>query len=314
MMPSRSRHQINLGRHHYVSFHFIQRYMWYGYYRYRPLRFVIQELHITVITFLTGPSHISNHQTKIKQVFLFKILFRRHKEKKKFDLHHKRRERLFLTMASSRFHQAVVFLLAALASVGSTDAFVAPKQQLQQQQSSTRANTELYGNTKTPPPLPEVKEISYGEESRQYRRTVFTHDDWIKFRSPNRFTRNLFSIPSSGVYKNLGKEVVATTLVATFVCVWNNVAGGYTDFQGVKHGALIATQASLLMGLPLAPFTLSSPSLGLLLGKWHIFMSLFCEANWILPTVFFFFFLFSVPREPVVQTLGRSSQKLGNEH
>ena len=169
-------------------------------------------------------------------------------------------------MPSSRFREAV-FLLAALASVGSTDAFVAPQQQ--QQKSSTRVNTELYGNTKTPPPLAEeVKAISYGEESRQYRRTVFTHDDWVKLRSPDRFVRNLISIPSSGVYKNLAKEVLATTLVATFVCVWNNAFGGYTDFQGVKHGALVASQASLLIGLPLTPFTLSSPSLGLLLGKW----------------------------------------------
>jgi putative membrane protein len=168
-------------------------------------------------------------------------------------------------MPSSRFRQAV-FLLAALAStVGSTDAFVAPQQQ--QQQCRTRVNTELYGNTKTPPPLPEVQAISYGEESRQYRRTVFTHEDWVKFRAPNRFIGNLGSIRSSGVYKNLGKEVVATTLVATFVCVWNNVFGGYTDFEGVKHGALIATQTPLLIGLPLTPFTLSSPSLGLLLGK-----------------------------------------------
>jgi putative membrane protein len=174
-------------------------------------------------------------------------------------------QKTFSTMPTSRFRQAV-FLLAALASVGSTNAFVAPQQQ--QLNSSPRVNTELYGNTKIPPPLPNEKAISYGEESRQYRRTVFTHDEWVKFRSPDRFIRNLVSIPSSGVYKNLGKEVMATTLVATFVCVWNNVFGGYTDFQGVKHGALIATQASSLIGLPLTPFTLSSPSLGLLLGKW----------------------------------------------
>ena len=169
-------------------------------------------------------------------------------------------------MPSSLFRQ-VVFLLAALASVGRMEAFVAPQQQ--QKKSRNRVNTELYGNTKTPPPLPPTKEISYGEESRQYRRTVYTHDDWVKHRSPDRFIRNLVTIPSSGVYTNLGKEVLATTLVATSVCVWNNVFGGYTDLEGVKHaGALVAGQAPLLIGIPMAPFTLSSPSLGLLLGKW----------------------------------------------
>ena len=169
-------------------------------------------------------------------------------------------------MPSSLFRQ-VVFLLAALASVGRTEAFVAPQQQ--QKKSRNRVNTELYGNTKTPPPLPPTKDISYGEESRQYRRTVYTHDDWVKHRSPDRFIRNLVTIPSSGVYTNLGKEVLATTLVATSVCVWNNVFGGYTDLEGVKHaGALVVGQAPLLIGIPMAPFTLSSPSLGLLLGKW----------------------------------------------
>jgi putative membrane protein len=167
-------------------------------------------------------------------------------------------------MPSSRFREAV-FLLAALASVGSTDAFVAPQQQ--QQKSSTRVNTELYGNTKTPPPFPPTKDISYGEESRQYRRTVYTHDDWVKHRSPDRFIRNLAAITSSGVYKNLANEVAATTGIATFICLYNAITGGVTDFEGVKHAALIQSVWAPVVGLPLAPFTLSSPSLGLLLGQ-----------------------------------------------
>ena len=68
---------------------------------------------------------------------------------------------------------------------------------------------------------------------------------------------------SSGVYKNLGREVTATTAVAAFVCLWNCLAGGYTDFEGVKHAA-VASGVPLL-GLPLAAFSLTSPSLGLLL-------------------------------------------------
>jgi len=107
--------------------------------------------------------------------------------------------------------------------------------------------------------------ISYGEESRKYRRTSFTHDDWVKHRWPDRFWRNLRTFFSSGVYKNLTSEVLATSLIAIFVWLWNIAAGGYVDFQGIKHDALIADITQLV--LPLAPFTLSSPSLGLLLGK-----------------------------------------------
>jgi putative membrane protein len=161
---------------------------------------------------------------------------------------------------SSRLSLALVFLLA-LAS--GTDAFVKPSRGLSQ----SRVNTERYGNTKSPPPLPPIRNISYGEESRQYRRTVYTHDDWVKHRSSNRFTRNLATITSSGVYKNLFNKVAAATSIATFICVYNAITGGFIGFDGVKHAALIQSAWAPLLGLPLAPFTLSSPSLGLLLGQ-----------------------------------------------
>jgi hypothetical protein len=180
---------------------------------------------------------------------------------------HKKKNTL-LTMPSSRFRQAV-FLLAALTSVGSTDAFVAPQKQQKQQVSSRVADTELYGNTKTPPSFPSSKDVPYGEASRQYRRTVYTHDDWVKHRSPDRFIRNLALITSSGVYKNLANEVAATTSLATLICLYNAITGGVTDFEGVKHAALIQSSLAPVIGLPLAPFTLSSPSLGLLLGQSH---------------------------------------------
>jgi putative membrane protein len=161
---------------------------------------------------------------------------------------------------SSRLSLALVFLLA-LAS--GTDAFVKPSGGVSQ----SRVNTELYGNTKSPPPLPPIQDISYGEASRPFRRTVYTHDDWVKHRNPDRFVRNLAAITSSGVYKNLYNEVAATTSIATFICVYNAITGGFTDFDGVKHAALIQNVWAPLLGLPLAPFTLSSPSLGLLLGQ-----------------------------------------------
>lgn len=158
----------------------------------------------------------------------------------------------------ARFNSAIIIALTALVSISQGSAF-APTS------TSSRVETLLYGNTKLPPAIPMPKATSYGEESRKYRRTVFTHDDWVKHRSPDRFIRNLSSIWASGVYKNLANEVIATTSVATFVVLYNMMVGGYTDFGGVPHEAPI--QGLLQVGLPLAPFTLSSPSLGLLLGK-----------------------------------------------
>ena len=114
--------------------------------------------------------------------------------------------------------------------------------------------------------MPEIKDISYGEESRQYRRTVFTHDDWRKFRSPDRFIYYIKSFFTSGIYKNVGREVGATTTVAALVCLYNAVVGGFTGIDGVQHSALVSNAILPMVGLPLTPFTLSSPSLGLLLG------------------------------------------------
>ena len=151
-------------------------------------------------------------------------------------------------------------IVAALASGAS--AFTKPAGS-----SEGRFSTEVYRQTKEPPPLPEIRDISYGEESRKYRRTVYTHDDWIKHRSPDRFARNLQAITSSGVYKSVAKEVVATTTVAAAIVGYNCIVGGYTDFEGIKHTALVSNHLVPVFALPLAPFTLSSPSLGLLLGK-----------------------------------------------
>jgi hypothetical protein len=112
---------------------------------------------------------------------------------------------------------------------------------------------------------------SYGEESRKYRRTVYTHEDWVKHRSSNRFFRNLLSFANSGIYKSLFKEVVATTSVAALIVAWNMLFGEYQDFQSVTHNGPFHDSVIPILALPLAPFTLSSPSLGLLLGKSYVF-------------------------------------------
>ena len=125
------------------------------------------------------------------------------------------------------------------------------------------------------PPTPNiVLQETYGEGSRKYRRTVYTHNEWVKHRSSDRFIRNLSSMISSGVYKSLAKEVLATAGIATFLVIWNGLTGGYTDLDGVQHEAIVKFLPMLT--LPLTPFTLLSPSLGLLLvfrtnssyGRW----------------------------------------------
>jgi len=150
-------------------------------------------------------------------------------------------------------------LIASLVAVAS--GFVTPSRL-----AATQISTKLHGNTKVAPDLmPPIKNISYGEDSRQYRRTVYTHDDWRKHRRTDRFIYYLRSLTSSGIYKSLGREVTATTAVAMFLCIYNALVGGYTDFEGVQHGAVITDSLLPLLGLPMTPFTLSSPSLGLLL-------------------------------------------------
>ena len=128
------------------------------------------------------------------------------------------------------------------------------------------ASSKITSSLDMGPPKPDiVLQETYGEGSRKYRRTVYTHNEWVKHRSSDRFIRNLSSVFDSGVYKSLAKEVLATTGVASFLLLWNALTGGYTDLSGVQHEAIIDFLPTLT--LPLTPFTLLSPSLGLLLGK-----------------------------------------------
>lgn len=114
--------------------------------------------------------------------------------------------------------------------------------------------------------LKTLTNIPSGEGQRYYRRTVYSHDDWERHRKQDRFVVYLAAIFKSGVYKNLSGEVTLATFIATFVCVWNIIVGGYTDLSGVAHDALIQSSLFPKIGLPMAAFTLTSPALGLLLG------------------------------------------------
>ena len=99
---------------------------------------------------------------------------------------------------------------------------------------------------------------NYGEVSRAYRRTIYTHEDWKRHRDPSRFFKRALTIFRSGIYWNIRLPVKFVTSVSMFVVLWN------TLFKGFQ------------LSLPLQPFTLSSASLGLLLvfrtntgyGRW----------------------------------------------
>ena len=108
----------------------------------------------------------------------------------------------------------------------------------------------------------ELGRVPYGESSRKYRRTVYTHDDWIKHRSPDRTFTNIKSVFFSGIVRQLSKEILLMSIVATFCVVWNEVvATGNSE-------ALLGSVSSMSLphlSLPLLPFQLSAPSLGLLL-------------------------------------------------
>jgi hypothetical protein len=116
---------------------------------------------------------------------------------------------------------------------------------------ASKAPTEysLYGLSE------DVKHISYGENSRQYRRTVYTHDDWVRHRRSGRFAHNLKTMWTSGVYKSLFNQVLATTGMATLAVLWNALVP--RCFRKLPN-----------LSLPMTPFTLLAPSLGLLLGTY----------------------------------------------
>lgn len=127
----------------------------------------------------------------------------------------------------------VTTLLLLLTWLTLTNAFIVPSSS----PSSLRIpSTELNivisgqddGNTQV-----KVKKLTYGEESRVYRRTVYTSDDWVRHRDPDRFFRNLISLLDSGIVVQLFKEVSAVMLIAFFAVLWNAVAvDGFDDFDG----------------------------------------------------------------------------------
>jgi predicted membrane chloride channel (bestrophin family) len=109
----------------------------------------------------------------------------------------------------------------------------------------------------------------YAEESRQYRRTVYMHDEWVKHRSSTRFIRNLQTLSESGVGRALGTELGFITATAVFCVGINMVVHGYQDFSGIAHPSPLADLAFIRdikqLSLPAFVFSIGMPALSLLL-------------------------------------------------
>jgi ion channel-forming bestrophin family protein len=150
---------------------------------------------------------------------------------------------------------------------------------------SRRSNTEISSssnnsnsnnnNQRSKPPsttsrLKTAVNIPPGEAQRQFRRTIYTHDDWKKHRNQNRFVVYLAAMWKSGMYKNLCQEVLLTASSAALVVYYNAVVGGYTGFpigggMSSSYPALIQSDFFPVITLPLSVFYLTSPALSLLL-------------------------------------------------
>jgi hypothetical protein len=143
----------------------------------------------------------------------------------------------FITMASTFVPPVAA---ASAATVVSTPPPAPPVQQQQQQQQSppplpliADSSPTLSASSPTisitiplalrPPKIGKAKNIEYGERSRTYRRTVYSHEDWVRHRSPDRFVRNIASIGNSGIYKVRTCSMTSTTTTTMYVCSNNNI-------------------------------------------------------------------------------------------
>ncbi len=97
------------------------------------------------------------------------------------------------------------------------------------------------------------------ENSRELRRTVFTDEDWVKFRSSDRIFQNIRTTFNSILIQGLWLEIAAVTATALLV-----YGSNYAIMAGMFEPGIPATEDSLIF-LPALPFQLSSSALGLLL-------------------------------------------------
>lgn len=92
------------------------------------------------------------------------------------------------------------------------------------------------------------------EETRRLRRTVFTAADWKKHRSSSRYFSELSNMHRSKVLRGLIKQALMVSLCSSIIVMYNVIVE-----------MCILPWKLPMMTFPSLPFTLTSPSLGLLL-------------------------------------------------
>lgn len=92
------------------------------------------------------------------------------------------------------------------------------------------------------------------EQSRKLRRTIFTHHDWKRHRSPNRYFHELLKMPRSQVLRGLTKQALGVALVSAVIVIYN-----------VLMEMKLLNWPLPLMTVPFLPLSITSSSLGLLL-------------------------------------------------
>ena len=112
---------------------------------------------------------------------------------------------------------------------------------------------------------PAITVQAYSEQSRQFRRTVYSHESWVKHRSTDRFFNNFASTLDSGVVRSLYTEITIVTAIAAFAVVTNMAITGYDDLANVHHAAPFPIPTIKDLSLPAMPFTIAMPALSLLL-------------------------------------------------
>jgi len=162
----------------------------------------------------------------------------------------------------------IMRVLALLVLVSSTSGTGAPK-------SSLLMRHAALPRPRAPAPCAEQRGIrlegsarelkTYTEQSREYRRTVYGHDSWVKHRDSTRFLRNLQTTLESGVARSLYTEIAVVTLVSTFVVFVNCLITGYDDLAGEHYKAVFQIPLIKSLTLPALPFNFAMGALSLLL-------------------------------------------------
>ena len=120
-----------------------------------------------------------------------------------------------------------------------------------------RPRRQYYGRTALRDATVRQGRVPYGEESRKYRRTVYTETDWVEHRRSDRILSNLKGVFYSGIVRQIQHQVTLVAAAATVMVALH-------QFHALE------------LNIPSLPFQLSSPALGLLLvfrtnssfGRW----------------------------------------------